>query len=114
VLEVVSVAFALLGTGEAGRRAIFDRCAKESEIRFGLPCQDAAGCVACVGAVEVEPYAADQLMQITLAQTGVRAGNAAGGAVEALLNAPQKRLLIEVYWLRVELEDLRPGHRMLT
>jgi hypothetical protein len=95
------VPVAFLGTGKAGRCTGINRCAEESEIWRGLPRHDAASGVAGVGAIEVEANAADQLLQIVLAQTGVGAGGAAGGAVEALLDTAQERLAIEVRWLWV-------------
>ena len=43
---------ALITTGLAGRRAGFDHCSEDAEIRRGLTYRDAGGCVAGVGAIE--------------------------------------------------------------
>ena len=61
VLVVGRVALALFGTGDAGRRTSFDHRDDEAEIGRGLTRHDPARGIACVGAVEVEPNAADQL-----------------------------------------------------
>lgn len=54
MLEVSGMPLALLATGKAGRPTGFDGCMNETEIRPGLPKQDASGRIAAVSAVEVE------------------------------------------------------------
>src|ERR671911_560433 len=72
VLVVGSVQFAFLGARQPGHRAGFDACAHNAEVRRRLPGQDAAGGVANVSAVEVEPYAPDQVGPIVLAEASRR------------------------------------------
>ena len=62
----------------------FDRCAGQVEIRCGQAGEDAAGGVAEVGAVEAEANAADQLLHVLLAETGVGATGARRRTVETL------------------------------
>jgi hypothetical protein len=105
-----SVQLALLGAGQAGHRTGFDACADEAKVGRRLPCQDAAGGVANVGAVEVEPYAPDQVGAIVLAETVVGAGGTASDAVEAFLNTAQKQVAIQGCRVRMQLEDLWKDH----
>jgi hypothetical protein len=77
VLVAGSVQLALLGAGQAGHRAGFDAGAEEAKVGRCLPCQDAAGGVAKIGAVKVEPYAPNQVGAVVLAETAVGAGGAA-------------------------------------
>jgi hypothetical protein len=110
VLVVGSVKFALLGARQAGHRARFEGCADDSKVWRRLPGQDAARRVASVGAVEVEPYAPDQVGPIVFAKGVVRAGSTAGDAVEALLNAAQKQVAIQGTRVRMQLDDLSKDH----
>ena len=87
VLVVGSVPLALLGAGQAGHRTGFDARTDEAKVGRRLPCQDAAVGVANVGAVEVEPYAPNQVGALVLAETVVGAGGTASDAVHTLLNA---------------------------
>jgi len=110
VLVVDGVAFALLATGEAGRRTGFDRRADHAEISRRLPCHRATGGAAGVGAVEVQPNAADQHAQIVLAQARIGACGTACSAVEALSDTAQECVAIQTgrRWMRFE--DLFEGH----
>jgi hypothetical protein len=106
MLEVSGMPLALLATGKAGRPTGFDGWMNETEIRHGLPKQDASGRVADISAVEVESNAAHQFLQIILAQTGVRAGGATCAAVEAFADAAKDGISILGGRHRVQLEDL--------
>jgi hypothetical protein len=106
MLVVRGVELALLGAGEAGRRAGFDHCADQAKIGRGLPCHDPAGGIARVGAVEVEPNAADQLRQIALGQTSVRAGCAAGATVETLVDTAEESVAIQAARMWMQVDDL--------
>lgn len=110
MLEVSGMPLALLATGKAGHPTGFDGCMNETEIRHGLPKQDASGRVADVSAVEVESNAAHQFLQVILAQTGVCAGGTACAAVEAFANAAKDGVSILGSRQRVQLEDLWVDH----
>jgi hypothetical protein len=112
VLVVGSMALALFGTNEAGNRAGFDRCADEPKIRQSLPVNDAAGRVADVGAIEVEPNAPHQVRQILLTQTSIGACHAARRTVDALANASQEQLAIQGRRLGMSLEHLLKRHTL--
>jgi hypothetical protein len=106
------VSVALLGTGEAGRRTGFDHRTDETEIRLGLACDDTSGCIACVGAVEAEANAADQLADVVLGEIGVGTTRAAGGAVKARVDTAQERLAIDAGLLWMQFDDLAKGHSL--
>jgi hypothetical protein len=110
VLVVGSVQVALLGAGQAGHRTGFDACADDAKVGRRLPCQDAAGGVANVGAVKVEPYAPNQVGAVVLADTVVGAGGTASDAVETLLNAAQNQVAIQGCRVRMQLEYLWKDH----
>ena len=110
MLVVDGVPFAFLATGEAGRRTGFERRADHAEISRGLPCHRAAGGVAGVGAVEVQPNAADQLSQIVLAQARIGACGTACSAVEALSDTAQECVAIQISRRWMRFEDLFEGH----
>src|SRR5207247_402649 len=104
VLMMGGVPLALLATGAAGRRAGLDRCADDAEIERGLAGHDAAGGLACVGAVEAEANAADQLLQVFLAEAGVGAAGTGSGTVDAVLDTAQERVAIKAarLWMRLD------------
>jgi hypothetical protein len=110
VLVVGGVLLALLGAGQAGHGAGFDARTDEAKVGRRLPCQDAAGGVANVGAVEVEPYTPNQVSALVLADTVVGAGSTASDAVDTLLNAPQDQVAIQGCRVRMQLEYLRKAH----
>lgn len=87
VLMVIGVPLALLAAGSARCRAGFERWADDAEIGLRLAGDDAAGGVASIGAVETEANAADQVPDVVFAETRVRAADASGGAVEAVVDA---------------------------
>jgi hypothetical protein len=110
VLVMGSVPLALLCTCKARHHTRFDRCANEAEIWQRLPREDAAGRVADVGAVEIEPNATYQILQIVLAEASVGARSAADGTVEALANTTQEHLAIQVRRLAMRFENLLKRH----
>ena len=110
MLVVGSVQLALLGAGQAGHRTGFDARTDEAKVGRRLPCQDAAGGVANVGAVEVEPYAPNQVGALVLAETVVGAGGTASDAVDTLLNAAQDQVAIQGCRVRMQLEYLWKDH----
>src|SRR2546425_9333621 len=114
VFVVCGVAIALLGAGEAGHRTGFDDRPDEAEIGRGLPRDDPASYLACVGAVEVEPDAAAELREVALAETRICAGGTAGGAIETLLDAAQEHVAIQVARMWMQVDDLLNGHGLLT
>lgn len=110
VLVVGGVQLALLGAGQAGHRAGLDAGTDEAKVGRRLPCQDAAGGVANVGAVEVEPYAPNQVGALVLAETVVGAGGTASEAVDTLFDAPQDQVAIQGCRVRMQLEYLWEDH----
>ena len=86
---------ALITTGMAGRRAGFDHCPEDAEIRLGLTYRDAGGSVAGVGAVEAEANATHHLVHVVPRKIGVGTTRAAGGTVEALFDTAQERVVID-------------------
>ena len=110
MLMVGGVPLTLLTTDAASRRAGFDRRADDDEIRRGLASHDASGRLARVGAVEVEPDAADQLLQVFLAEARVGAAGTGSGTVEAVLDAAQEHVAIEAARLWMQLDDLLNRH----
>jgi hypothetical protein len=110
VVVVGGVPLALLATDAAGRRAGFDSCAEEFEIGCGLAGEDAAGSVTDVGAVEVETNAADQLLHVFLAETGVGTARARSGTVKTLVDAAQQHLAIKAGRLGMRLDDFSSCH----
>lgn len=113
VLVVRGVEIAFLGAGEARRRTGFDHGSDKTEIRRGLPSHDPPGGIAHIGAIHVEPDAADQLWQIALRETGVCAGGAAGGTVDTLGDTAEKKVAIHTarHWMQVD--DLAKSQRAL-
>ncbi len=102
VLVVLGVPLTFLATRATGRGTGLDRCAEHADIGRGLAGKDATRGVACVGAVVVEANAADQVLHVLLAETGVGATGACGGTVEALVDAAQQRVSTEAcrLWMR--------------
>jgi hypothetical protein len=107
---VVRVLLALVGAGAAGHRARLDGRAEDAEIGLGLPEEDSACGSACVGAVEAEADAADQLLYVRLAEIGVGAARARSRAVDALVNTAQKQVAVEGDGARVRLQHLLNRH----
>jgi len=85
---------ALITTGLAGRRTGLDHCPHNAKIWGGLTDHDPGGSGAGVGAVEAEANAAHHLVHVVLREIGVGATRAAGGAVEALFDTAQERIVI--------------------
>jgi hypothetical protein len=110
VVMVGRVAIALLGASTTCDNACLDRAAYDAEVGLGLTGHDAAGRDAHVGAVKIEPYAPHQLGQVGLAEAGVGAARARGGAVEALVNAAQEEGAIKADGPRMPLDDFSNRH----
>src|SRR5690606_24738765 len=87
VLVLVRVLLALLGAQPAGRPEGLDLLADERVRRLGLAGEDAAGGGADVGAVEVEPDAPPEHVELLLGEAGVGAGRAGLLALEAVVRA---------------------------
>jgi hypothetical protein len=104
VLVVLSVPLTLLPTSATGRRTGLYRCAEHADIGCGLAGHDAARGAAGIRAIEIEANAADQLLQLLLAETGVSAAGAARGTVEALGDAAQESVSIKArrLWMRLD------------
>ena len=81
------VALALVAARTADHDACLDRGAYDAEGRLGPVGHHAAGRVARVGAVKIEPDAPHERGHDRLAEAGVGAAGARGGTVEALVDA---------------------------
>ena len=92
VLVVGGVPVALLGAGDACRRAGFYGPANESDVRTALPHCDARRCVADVRTVEADANHTDQRLNVALAEAGVCAGRAACPAIDTFLRASQESI----------------------
>ena len=101
---------AFITTRLTGRRAGFDHCPEDAEIRRGLTYRDPGGSVTDVGAVEAEANAAHHLAHVDLGEIGVGATRAAGGTVEALFDTAQERVLIDICRLWMCLDDVLNRH----
>lgn len=87
-LHALGVALAFLPAASTRRGARFELRANEAPVGLGLPEQDTPGCLAYVGAVEIQPDAANQVSKMfTLGQTGIGARRACLRAVEASFDA---------------------------
>jgi hypothetical protein len=107
---VGGVPFALIAAGAAGCRAGFDHGADHTEVAGSLADQDAASSIAGVGAVEVDPNAADQRLQVFLAEAGVGAAGTGGGTLGAVLDAAQELVAIKAARLRMRVDHFFDGH----
>ena len=92
MIVVFRVPLTLLAAGATGCRTGLDRCAEDVDNGLGLARDDAARGAAGVSAVVVEANAADQLLHVRLAETGVGAAGAQRGTVEALVDAAHERV----------------------
>ena len=101
---------AFITTRLAGRRASFDHCAEDAEIRRSLAYRDPGGRVTNVGAVEAEANAAHHLAHVDLREIGVGTTRAAGGTVDALLDTAQERGLIDICRFWMCLDDVLNRH----
>jgi hypothetical protein len=90
VLVVGGVPLTFFATGAAGHCAGFDRRAEEADIGRCLADEDATSGLAGVCAVEVETNAADQLLHVLLAETGVGAARTGSGTGETLVDTTQE------------------------
>ena len=89
------VPLALITTGLTGRGTGLDHCPHDAKIRRGLTDHDPGGSAAGVGAVEAEANAAHHLVDVVFREIGVGATCAAGGALEALFDTAQERVVID-------------------
>jgi hypothetical protein len=110
VLVVAGVPLTFLATGAAGRCAGFDHRAEEAEIGRCLADEDATGGLARVCAVEVETNAADQLLHVLLAETGVGAARAGSATGETLVDTTHEGLAIKTGRLGMRLEHFLNCH----
>jgi hypothetical protein len=110
VVVVGGMPLALSTTGLAGRRAGFDHCAEDAEIRCGLTYHDTGGNVAGVGAVEAKANAPHHLAHVVLREIGVGTTRAAGGTVEALFDTAQERVAINACRLWMCLDHVLNCH----
>jgi hypothetical protein len=110
MLMVSGVPLALLPTDTASHRAGFDDRPDDEEIDCRLASHDSAGRLAGVSAVEAQPDATDQLLDVFLTEGGVGATDTGSGTVEAGFDAAQEHLAIEAARLRMHLDDLANRH----
>lgn len=104
------VALALVAACMADHDACLDRRAYNAEVGLGLAGHDSANRVADIRAVEIEPDAPNQLQHVRLAEAGVGAAGAGGGAVEALLDTAKEQVAVETDRTRMPLDDFSNRH----
>ncbi len=110
MVVVGRVTLALLGTRTTRDHARLDRGVNQTEVGLGLTGHDPAGGLTHVGAVEIETNTPHQLGHVGLAEAGVGAAGARGGAVEALVNAAQQHIAIQAERPRMALDDCPDCH----
>jgi hypothetical protein len=110
VVVVRSVPLALLGAGTTRDHARLNHGANNAEIDLGLTGHHAAGRVANIGAIKIEPNTPHQLGHVRLAEAGVGAARARGRAVEALVDAAQQHVAVKAHRPRMALDDLSDSH----
>jgi len=103
VLVVVSMLLALVSANTTCLSAGFKSGACHPRTEGRLAGQYLAGGLAHIGAVEAEPYTAGQHLYVPFADTGVGAGSAGLGAVEASLDTLHQSLGIQCSTARVRL-----------
>jgi len=81
--HVAGVSLALIAARTARPRAGQKDASRRLQLEGRLAREDPAGRPAQVGAVQAEPYAAGQVVEVLFAEAGVRAGGAGLGAVKA-------------------------------
>jgi hypothetical protein len=87
VLMHFRVLFAFLGAYATGDRTGLELCAHKLRVALCLPCQDAGGGLADIGAVQIYGYASCQRPHLLLAQAGICTGSAGFGALKAGIDA---------------------------
>src|SRR4051794_29067952 len=107
---VMRVTFALRGAGATRGQASLERGVLRVRVRVGLAAEDPPGVNACVGAIEAEPYAASQRVDIGLGEARVGADRACGGAGGALVDARRERGELGDEWTPMRSEDLFDAH----
>jgi hypothetical protein len=110
VVMVRRVALAFIPARTTHHDARLDRGPDYTQVDFGLAGHHAADRLADVGAVEAEPDAPDQLRHVRLAEAGIGAARAGGGAIEALVDAAQEQVAIKADGPRVPLDDFSNSH----
>jgi hypothetical protein len=97
----------------AGQAACVQRMGDQPIIRTGPARRDLARRLADIGAVQIEPDALFQWIDIILAQAGIRTGDAGLRTVETMLDAGQKRAIKVVTHVRVRGDHLLNMHDSL-
>ena len=110
MLVVSGMPLALIATGVAGRRTGLDDCAHDAKIRLGLTDHDPGGSGTRVGAVEAQANATHHLVHVGLREIGVGTTRAGCGAVEALFDTAQERVVIDTRRLWMCLDYILKRH----
>jgi hypothetical protein len=98
----------------ASRSADLELETQQVPICLGLPREHLPCGKAYVGAVQVEPDAADEHVQLLLAETGISAGGATLSAAITFFNTPYQGLLIHLHLARVGLYHILSMHHNQT
>src|SRR4051812_4706388 len=107
---VMRVTLALGGAGATRGQACLKRRELRVRVRVGLAAEDAPRVHARVGAVEAEPDAASQRLDIGLGEARVGADRARRGARGALVDARRERGDVGDEWTPMRSEDLFDAH----
>lgn len=95
MLHVLRVAFAFGCTRGACLRACFDDRLHDIAVSFGVASEDARGRSADIGAVVIEPDAADEWFGLRLCAACVRARDTHLRAVETCFDAAEQCCIVE-------------------
>src|SRR3954447_12728897 len=107
---VMRVTLALRGAGATRDQACLKRGELRVRVRVGLAAEDAPGVNARVGAIEAEPDAASQRLNVGLGEARVGADRARRGARGALVDARRERGEVGDEWTPMRPEDLSDAH----
>jgi hypothetical protein len=113
MLVVRGMQAAFIFTKLAGQAASFQDMSDQPVIRTGSARRDLARGLANIGAVQIEPDALFQWIDIVLTQAGIRAGDAGLRTVETMFDAGQKRAIKVVTHVRVRGDHLLNMHDFL-
>lgn len=114
MLVVCGVAFALLGAGPACRLAYCQHRLDDSVVGAGPARSDGTRREAYIRAVEIKPYALDELRDHALAEARIGAGYAGLPACIAFLDALDQRVVRGALRLGMRPQHLLRGNRRLA
>src|SRR5262245_44204434 len=91
---MAGVSRTLFGTLPARKLAQLERAAQKLQVRLLLPRKHVPGGLAHVGAIEIQPDASSEHLDVVLAEARVYARDAGLRAVNACVDTPRKRVFL--------------------